>query len=484
MIKRLLPWAIALVVVLGAIVVWRRTQATARAAGPAFRLALVQRGDVAQTVSASGTLSAITTVEVGSQVSGLIQKMYVDFNSTVKSGQLIAEIEPSTYESKLVQAEGDLASAKATLELKQVNAKRAEELKAKQLVSPSDYDQTVSELHQQQATVRIKEAALRSAQVDVDRCKIRSPIDGVVISRDVDTGQTVQASFSAPQLFTLAKDLREMQITASVSEADIGGVEAGQSVSFTVDAFSGRTFTGKVREVRNNPTTTNNVVNYYTIIDVSNADLKLRPGMTANVTITIARRSGVLRVANSALRFKAPDTARVIKAADEAGTAATPAPEEDNGGGPNLDQMPAEIRERILADFDKNKDGKLDASERSAMREQMKARFGGDGPPAGGFGGGAGAAGTRRPAKTAATSETKTVYVLANHTGTVLVGMGDLVATTVKVGLSDSANTEILSGLPEGAALAVGISTQAAVVEAAKTNPFMPKPPGPAPKGP
>jgi HlyD family secretion protein len=273
MINRLLPWVIVLALAAGGYLWWRRVQARANADSIVYRTAPVQRGDVTQNVAATGTLSAITTVDVGSQVSGQIATLHADFNSTVKAGQLVAEIDPATYETKVLQAEADLASAKSTLELKQLNAARADELFKKQLLSRADHDQTVTELHQQQSTVRIKEAALKAAQLDLGRTKIRSPIDGVVISRDIDLGQTVQATFAAPKLFTIAKDLREMQITASVSEADIGGVEPGQSVSFTVDTFPGRAFTGKVREVRNNPTTSSNVVNYATIIDVSNANL-------------------------------------------------------------------------------------------------------------------------------------------------------------------------------------------------------------------
>ncbi|MDP3207964.1 MAG: efflux RND transporter periplasmic adaptor subunit, partial [Rhodoglobus sp.] len=253
----------------------------------------------------------MATVNVGSQVSGNIAKLHVDFNDRVTAGQLIAEIDPSTYEARLVQAEGDLLGARVMLDQKRLNVRRSETLLASQLIARSDHDQALTELHQQEAVVTIKEAMVKSARVDLERTKIRSPIDGVVIDRAIDVGQTVQASFAAPTLFVLAQDLRQMQITANVSEADIGGVAPDKPVTFTVDAFPGETFTGQVRQVRNNTTTTNNVVTYPTIVTVDNPDLKLRPGMTANVTIIVARRENVLRAPNAALRFRPPDTGGV-----------------------------------------------------------------------------------------------------------------------------------------------------------------------------
>ena len=487
MIKRLLPWVIVLALAAGGYSWWQRAQARASADSIVYRTATVERGDVTQNVAATGTLSAITTVDVGSQVSGQIAKLHADFNSTVKAGQLVAEIDPATYETKVLQAEADLASAKSTLELKQLNAARAEELFKKQLLSRADYDQTTTELRQQQSTVHIKEAALKAAQLDLGRTKIRSPIDGVVISRDIDLGQTVQATFAAPKLFTIAKDLREMQITASVSEADIGGVEPGQSVSFTVDTFPRRTFTGKVREIRNNPTTSNNVVNYSTIIDVSNADLKLRPGMTANVTITTAQRHDVLRVANSALRFRPPEGATVVNAVTPPGQTGK-APAHGGDEGPSLDEMPPEMRERILANFDQNKDGQLDPDERKAWLAQRQKRMtGGGGGPGGGMkmvhGGPGGASVVARPrAQAAGAPETRTAYVLSGKPDASGRATGELLATTVRTGLSDSTYTEILSGLEEGAVVAIGTSIAPmapAAPDATTTNPFAPRrPPG------
>src|SRR5439155_17299392 len=238
--------------------------------------------------TATGQLNPVTNVQVGCQISGTIQKLFVDFNSPVTQGQVVAQIDAATYQANLLQAEGDLANAKAALELAQINAGRSKDLFTNKLIPQSDYDQTIANLHQAEATVKIKEAAVQKAKVDLERCTIYSPVDGIVISRSVDVGQTVAASLSAPTLFVIANDLTKMQIDANVAEADIGGVEEGQDVDFTVDAFPNRTFHGKVTQVRNAPITVQNVVTYDTVIGVSNADLKLRPGMTANVSIIVA----------------------------------------------------------------------------------------------------------------------------------------------------------------------------------------------------
>ena len=306
--RRILAWTVGLALLAGAAWWWSRNAVPAPAPLQ-FRTAQVQRGDVTQTVSATGPLSAVATVEVGSQVSGIIAQLHADFNDVVRAGQLLAEIEPSTFEARLVQARADLRQASVALGLKRLTLARARELLAQNLVPLSEVDLADAEVKQQEASTDIKAAAVQSAEVDVERSRIRSPIDGVVIDRAVDPGQTVQASFAAPRLFRLAHDLREMQITANVSEADIGGVLPGQEVEFTVDAFPGRTFRGRVQSVRNNSTVTANVVTYPTMITVENPDLKLRPGMTANVIITLARRTNVLRLPNAALRYRPPEGA-------------------------------------------------------------------------------------------------------------------------------------------------------------------------------
>ena len=278
--------------------------------GPAYEYTAVARGNIQQHVTASGSLSAVVSVDVGSQVSGKITHLYVDFNSPVHKGQLVAEIDPTVYEAQLQQAQGDLASARADVTLKGQNLQRKKILVPLKAASQLDLDQAVAELAQAQATVTIKEAALHSAQANLGYCKITAPVDGIVISRKVDEGQTVIAAMSTPVLFTVAQDITKMNITADISEADIGQVRVGQEVEFGVDAFPNEVFHGKVSQVRKSPTTTQNVVTYQTIIAVSNPDQKLFPGMTADVSILVQQRNGVLKVPNAALRYSPPENAK------------------------------------------------------------------------------------------------------------------------------------------------------------------------------
>ena len=277
-----------------------------------FTTATVTRGELIQTVTATGTLNPVVNVTVGSQVSGRICKLNVDFNSIVKSNQVIAEIDPATYQAAVEQAAADLANADANLELQQVEFRRNSDLFTNKLVSGSDYDTALANLHEAEATVKIKQASLNNAKVNLNYCKIVSPVDGVVISRAVELGQTVASSFSTPTIFQIANDLTKMQIDANLAEADVGGVQEGQAVDFTVDAYPYRTFHGEVVQVRNSPTTVNNVVTYDAVISVTNADYKLKPGMTANVSIIVAQRQGVLKVPNAALRFRPPDNAVIL----------------------------------------------------------------------------------------------------------------------------------------------------------------------------
>lgn len=272
-----------------------------------FQTATVSRGPITQAVTATGTLNPVVNVQVGSQVSGNIQKLFVDFNSKVKAGDVVAQIDPALFKATVTQAEGDLASAQAGLELAKVNATRTQALVAKQNSSQQDLDQAMANLHQAEANVKIKQGALDKAKADLDHCTITSPVDGEVISRSVDVGQTVAASLQAPVIFTIANDLTKMQIDANVAEADVGVVATDQPVDFTVDAFPARTFHGKVVQVRNAPITVQNVVTYDTVIGVSNADLKLKPGMTANVSIMIAHKDDALQIKNAALRYRPAD---------------------------------------------------------------------------------------------------------------------------------------------------------------------------------
>ncbi|MBI1840025.1 MAG: efflux RND transporter periplasmic adaptor subunit, partial [Verrucomicrobia bacterium] len=274
-----------------------------------YRIAKITRGEITQAVTASGQVTPYVTVQVGSQVSGNIQAIHVDYNSTVTNGQLLAELEPSSFAASLAQADGNLADAQAALKLSELKLKRAKDLQA--LNPLKEYEDSQIEVESSKARVKIQEARLLESRVNLARAKVYSPIDGTVISRNMDVGQTVAASFNAPVLFQIANDLRKMQVQAMVSEADIGGVEEGQDVSFSVDAFINRTFRGRVDQVRFSPTTNQNVVTYVTVISTANDDLKLRPGMTANVSIITARQKDVLRISSGALRFRPPDGANV-----------------------------------------------------------------------------------------------------------------------------------------------------------------------------
>jgi HlyD family secretion protein len=277
--------------------------------GAAYEYANVARGNILQHVTASGSLSAVVSVDVGSQVSGIITHLYVDFNSPVHKGQLVAEIDPTVYEAQLQQAQGDLASAKAEVTLKGQNLERKKVLVPLKAASQLDLDQATAELAEAVATVTIKEAAMHSSQANLGYCKITAPVDGIVISRKVDEGQTVIAAMSTPVLFTVAQDITKMNITADISEADIGQVKTGQNVEFGVDAFPNEVFHGTVAQVRKSPTTTQNVVTYQTIIAVNNPEQKLFPGMTADVSILVLERDNVLMVPNATLRYSPPDNA-------------------------------------------------------------------------------------------------------------------------------------------------------------------------------
>jgi HlyD family secretion protein len=274
---------------------------------PQYQTVAIARGDLIQLVTASGQLNPVTNVQVGCQISGTIAVLYADYNSSVTQGQLVAQIDAATYRAAVHQAEGDLANAKAALELAQVNANRSKELFDNKLIPQSDFDQAMATLHQADAMVKVKAAALEQSQVNLNRCAIYSPVDGTVISRSVDVGQTVAASLSAPVLFQIANDLTKMQIDANVAEADVGNVDLNQTVDFTVDAFPTRTFHGTVMQVRNAPLTVQNVVTYDTVVSVNNRDLKLKPGMTANVSIIVAERNDALKIPNAALRYRPAD---------------------------------------------------------------------------------------------------------------------------------------------------------------------------------
>ena len=293
-----------------------------RPARPAIRFetAAVDRGAIFARITATGTVSPVITVQVGSQVSGRIQRLEVDFNSPVRRGQLLAVIDPALFAAAEAQARANLASARANLAKAEAQAqdaarqlRRQEELRRRNLVAQADLDTARTTAEAANATVSANRAAILQAQAALDQAstnlaytKIYSPIDGVVISRNVDVGQTVAASLQAPTLFLLAQDLSQMQVDTSVAEADVGRLREGMPATFTVDAYPAEVFRGTIRQVRNAPQTIQNVVTYDAVIDVVNDQLKLKPGMTANATVVYAERRDVLRVPNAALRFRPP----------------------------------------------------------------------------------------------------------------------------------------------------------------------------------
>jgi HlyD family secretion protein len=289
-------------------------------AHPNFTTAVVTTGPVVNRVQATGTLQAVTTVAVGSQVSGTISSLHADFNSRVRRGQVLARLEPSLFQTQVEQAEATVQRLQADVERAVVEVedaaaklRRAEQLSTQQLIAESDLDtarttarQAEAALKSARAQVAQARAAVNQSRVNLGHATITAPVDGIVVSRAVDVGQTVAASMQAPTLFVLAEDLARMQVNASVDESDIGQIQPGQRVSFQVDAYPDQVFTGSVRQVRLEPVVEQNVVSYVTVIDVPNPELKLKPGMTANVSVEIARADRVLRVPNAALRFR-PD---------------------------------------------------------------------------------------------------------------------------------------------------------------------------------
>ena len=303
-------------------------------AEPGYKFAAIESGPITASVAATGTLNPVVTVQVSSQISGQIREIFVDFNSNVKAGQLIAQIAPETYEHRVRQAEADLEAARATVAVQQAELYRAkvnladaerdharkQSLVAKNFISPAELDkaQTTFEAAKAQlrvveaqasnsaALVRQREAQLGQARVDLGRTEIRAPVDGIVIKKSVEPGQTVAASLQAPEMFVIARNLADMQVETAIDEADVGRLQVGQEATFTVDAFPGKRFKGEVKQVRKAAQVVSNVVSYTVVVSASNPDLILLPGMTANVRIVTAQKDKVLKVANAALRFRPP----------------------------------------------------------------------------------------------------------------------------------------------------------------------------------
>lgn len=380
---------------------------------PKYRTAKVERGEVTQTVTATGFLSAVTTVKVGSQVSGIISALHADFNSRVKKGDLLAELDPAPFQARVAQNEANLEKAQVEVRNAEIALRRQKSLAGQGLSPQADVDAMQANFDSARASVSQSAAALKQARTDLSYTRIVAPIDGVVVDRQYDVGQTVAASFQAPVIFTIAQDLTKMQVAADVSESDIGKVKQEQSVRFTVDAYPERQFNGKVAQIRLNATVNQNVVTYPVIVEVRNPDLILRPNMTANVSVDVATVEDALRVPNAALRWK---------------------PEEAEG---------ASVEERAA---------RAGQGGTGAMARQMDQASGGAAA------GGGGRRGAMRP---------QTVYLLGPDGGTPK-------QVEVRAGISDGRFTQVLQGeLKPGDNVVVGLTTARAEFAGATAAPGM-----------
>lgn len=465
---------------------------------PEFQVTKVARGDITQSVTATGDLQPVVTVDIGAQVSGQIKEVFVDFNSKVKAGDVLARIDEATPTQRLKQAEADLESTKASNRLLQLGAERTRELFGKKLVSQQELDSAEAQLSQSNATLLTRTAAVENAKLDLSRCTIVAPIDGMVLDRKTDKGRTVNASMNAPVLFTLVNDLTKMQINAAVAEADIGSISEGQEVKFTVDAFPNRTFAGSVRMVRNAASVSQSVVSYATIIDVNNEDSKLKPGMTANVSIIVQQRPNVLRIANGALRVRVPQ--EVLAAAPAASAAGGPeaAKSAPKAGAPAAagaatmtddERMTATMAIMREIGFERGtpaspeqiEKAKKLAKDKGLDPDLIAARLATPGGRKGGKGGGGDGGSRRGPSGPGGDRGFNNTVVSRTLFKFVDASAPDkdkkLAPITVKLGVSDGFSTEVLEGLAEGDTVITGvIMPGAAPVPAAapggSQNPF------------
>lgn len=472
---------------------------------PEFQTTRVGKGDIIQAVTATGDLRPVKIVDVSSQISGLVKEVLVDFNSVVKEGEVLAKVDESTYVQRLKQAEADLASADANNKNIKISAERTKELFEKKLLSQSEYDNSVAQVAQSNATMLTRTAAVENAKLDLARCTITSPIDGIILDRRTDVGRTVVSSMNAPVLFTIVNDLSKMEINAAVAEADIGTIEDGQEVKFGVDAFPSITFVGTVRQVRNAASINQSVVSYGVVIAVDNKDMKLKPGMTANVSIIVSQRIGVMRVANSALRVRLP--AELQPQADPAGATTDASKGKSKGDaskGPIV-LTDAEIRAaqaeimRVInfqpgtpATPDMVESAKKMAKQKGIDPDLMAARLsmkagqrgvggtrgakGGGGQGGnnrgggGGFGGGGGGAAPATDRGFSNTIVTRTLYKIEDPKAVEKV----LIPVSARLGISDGFYTEVLDGLSEGDNLVTSVRMPSAGASAAggMQNPF------------
>lgn len=436
---------------------------------PEVATVAVSKGEIIQAVTSTGDLQPVVTTDVSSQISGQIIEVLVDYNSKVSKGDVLARLDTATYDSRLRQAEAQLANTRANHTLAKLNFERSKQLFERNLVSQQELDQAEAQFQQADAQLQIQGAAVENAKTDLSRCTLYAPIDGIVIDRLAEVGKTVAASLNAPTLFTLVNDLTKMQIKAAVAEADIGNIEVGQDVTFTVDAFPNRQFRGRVEQMRNLPTTTQNVVTYATIIEVRNDDLKLKPGMTANVSIIVARRSDILRLPNAALRARVPEefliAAKPAGGADsgtkgeksEKGAGGEKSAGGSKGGGGGREGM-RQLMADAGVDFRSGPPSPDALARLQALAKErgieLPERFGNRGGGSGGQ-----------------TVSTRTVYKLA---GDALNPKAE--AVPVRVGITDGAFTELISGVQEGDRLITSITVGGAPVintsRPSSSNPF------------
>lgn len=459
-------WGVGLVAV-GVMAVVGYLRIDADAAAPRLTMSRVTRGSVVEFVSSTGTLQPVDTVEVGTQVSGTIKSLGADFNSTVKKGQVVATLDPALFQSQVEQAQATVVKLRADVEQSRVAVKdaqtklaRAQALSKEQLLAQSDfdvaqttYDAAVAAVKSAEAQLGQAEASLRQNQVNLSHTVISSPVDGIVLSRAVEVGQTVSASTQAPTLFTIARKLETMQVNASVDEADIGRVTNGQAVTFTVDAYGAETFQGTVRQVRLQPTTTNNVVNYTTVIDVPNPERKLKPGMTATVSIEVARADDVLRVPAAALRFQ--PTAEVLTAIN--GSQAAGAVSESGAGAKRSRGARGGAASGVATGA---------GAEPSIVRASFKT----------------GNEATRDEATTSTAAGKTTSPVKKNMATIWQMVNGQLKPLRVETGLSDGTHVAVLNvSLEPGAEVVTGVASASSAAAAAKAtssnSPLMPSMP-------
>ena len=398
---------------------------------PKYRTAKVEKGDITQTVAATGTLSAVTTVKVGSVVSGNVAALHADFNKQVKKGDLLAELDPVPFQERVAQARATLEKSEVDVRNTEIGLRRQKALWDEKLAAQADLDQAQANFDSARAAVNQSKASLAQAETDLRNSRIMAPIDGVVVDRQYDVGQPVAASFTAPTIFTIAQDLTKMQVSADVSESDIGMCKVGQPVRFTVDAYPDQTFRGKIAQIRLNATVNQNVVTYPVIIEVPNPELALRPSMTANVSIDVATVHDVLRIPNAALRFRPEEKEGTSTASSSSSSSSS-----SSGASPE---------ERAARGTGTGSTGAARQLDRSA-------------------GGGKG----RRPGQT--------VYTLPSPQ------VGDPAPVEIKAGITDGRFTQVAGGeLREGALVVVGLVTAKADASAGR-NPMAPAGPG-APGG-